>query len=833
MHDALFDCGLTTEDSVAIPLSGVEVKCDITGRAAKLKVRQRFFNGGDKPVEAVYRFPLPESSSVCGFRAVIGDRVFKGGIEERNEAFKIYDEALSKGHGAYLLDEERPNIFTLSLGNLNPKNSAIIEIDYVMLLDANGSEVRFLLPTTISPRYVPENISGKDGIPVEHILHPVYDPEVPYGLSIHLDIHGREQIAAIESPSHSIITQFSQDPIAVEFSAQTAAMDRDFILNIHYVEEFQNRAFYWAEGNDKFVQLDFSPKLDSSDNAGNGNVPEIIFVLDCSGSMQGSSITEAKRVLDVFLKGLAKETYFNIYRFGSTFTKLFRTSEPYDKKTLKKAVDFLSAVDADLGGTEMLSPLYDIYGTAAKHGNHRSILLITDGEVANEEEISGMVKRQSDGTSLFTVGIGYGPNEYLIKQLARASGGASECIAPGERIEPKVLRLFKKVTSGRLDNFRIQWGTDVDQAPTRAIAYNGEPISIFAKLEDSMTRSNKIKICGDLMHRRWEWLVDINIVQGTDIPVPLLWARERIRELEEGTIDTAGSKQLERKDKSIKEKIVTLSKKYSLISRESSFVVVEKRPDSRKTSGEVVFTKIPVLLTKNWHGDMPWSRSVGMHGASSIRPDDLKRVLASAQQSVMLADRRLLHCIPRSYALDNQGKIKGPVAFHGFRLDVDTKIMHSVLGINSTFHEKKRYGVVDTTKEQRPHGVVAIPHKDLVMYDILASQQAGGGFAIDITLADTLGLSFANLQSIAQKIKTKGKSNNWILLSTAIILYVLEKEFSKQRSSWDNVIQKSKKWFEIEVVRVKPSVEGEPLSKWVKKYVDKTSIELKTRLRIG
>lgn len=799
--------GLLTKDSVAIPLTGVEVKGDITGRAAKVKVKQCFINREDKAVEAVYKFPLPENSSVCGFKAVIGERVWEGEIEDRDEAFKIYDEALAKGHGAYLLDEERPNIFTLSLGNLNPHNSAIIEIDYVMLLDTNGSEVRFLLPTTISPRYIPQNMKDEEGIPIQDIIHPVYADKVPYGLSICLDIHGRGEIAAIDSPSHSITTRFNEDPIKVELSVQTVAMDRDFILTIRYIKEFQNRAFYWIKKDEKFVQLDFSPALEAYNTEGD-HTREIIFVLDCSGSMNGSSIEEAKSALVVFLRGMEKGMHFNICRFGSTFEKLFKTSKPYTEEHLETAVKYLSKVEADLGGTEVLLPLREIYQNGAKQGNHRSIVLITDGEIGNEEEVFCLVQAQANGTSLFTVGIGYGPNEYLIKQLARGSGGASESIAPGERIGPKVLRLFKKVVGGRIDNFTIQWSTEVEQTPGIPVVYGGETITILARVENDVAPADKLKISGDFMNSRREWLVDVKPVQGADIPVSLLWAREKIRELEDGSIDVVGSKQIERKEKSTKEKIITLSKKYSLISRETSYVAVEKRPDAQKTSGEVVFRKIPVMLTKDWHGGF----TRGVHG-----------VVALPRPSSQLGSN--------------------PVGLHGFRLDVGSHILHSIprqysLDSQETDKPKDLHRIAPHMKTKRafllshmrkPVSHKIIPTSQDLLFSILSSQRAEGGFAIDKTLVEFMGVSFADLKKIAKKINSKRAVDNWILLLTAVVLCVLEKKFSGVCLMWESVIQKSKRWYEAEVSRVEPSIAGMPLLEWVSNYLDKKHVELKVK----
>ena len=147
--------GLVSADGEPVPLAGVDVKAVLVGRGARVTLGQRFVNTEKHPIEAVYKFPLPEGGAVCGFRVRIGDRVIESEIAERDDAFRRYDEALTLGHGAYLLDEERPNVYTLSVGNLEPGMEATAEVTFVGLLESSGSRVRFFLPTTISPRYVP------------------------------------------------------------------------------------------------------------------------------------------------------------------------------------------------------------------------------------------------------------------------------------------------------------------------------------------------------------------------------------------------------------------------------------------------------------------------------------------------------------------------------------------------------------------------------------------------------------------------------------------------------------------------------------------------------
>src|SRR5512139_3916232 len=112
--------GLLAQDAAPVPLLGVSVRGEILGRGAKLRLSQRYQNREKKPIEAVYKFPLPEGAAICGFWARIDGRSIQGMVEEREEAFRRYDEALQQGHGAQLLDQERPNLFTLSVGNLKP-----------------------------------------------------------------------------------------------------------------------------------------------------------------------------------------------------------------------------------------------------------------------------------------------------------------------------------------------------------------------------------------------------------------------------------------------------------------------------------------------------------------------------------------------------------------------------------------------------------------------------------------------------------------------------------------------------------------------------------------
>ncbi|MDD5703309.1 MAG: VIT domain-containing protein [Dehalococcoidales bacterium] len=737
-----------------------------------MNIHQRFFNNEPKALEVVYKFPLPESSSICGFKITIGERTIQGEIEERQNAFKLYDEALSRGDGAFLLDQERPNIFTLSLGNINPGVSVSAEIDYVTLLDAHNTEARFFLPTTISPRYLPPDMKDHNGIPVDEYVNPPLALDVSYGLKILLDIQGRDNIKSLDSPSHHVATSFVDNSIRVELTSENTAMDRDFVLNIRYQKNFETAGYLYRKDESSYIQVDFSPKPCSKSSRKDSPSEEIIFVLDCSGSMTGSSIIEAKRALEILIRDLETGTRFNIYRFGSTFSSLFNTSLSYDAQTRDAALKYLSNVNADLGGTEILAPLQAIQ--RSQHDETiSSVILLTDGQVGNEEQIIDLVRARNGRMRMFTVGIGNGPNEYFIKQLAKISGGASELIAPNERIEPGVLRLFSKVSfAGSIQDFKVNWGTTVIPARVPTVAYGGETISMFAKVENNQALPKKVILSGIVNKSSQEWVASITQIDADNSPLPSLWARSKILELEESETTTVGSKQYHRKEGKVKQAIVDISQEYGIISRETSFVAVERRLDAERTTGEVVLRKVPVMLT---------------HGWGALR----ERVMIS-----QTADNT-----------DTLLQLQQNSLRHGYQ---------PLFAYTPFFPTHARRPQISYRGGHGPSIQLCSPSEDKLLH-ILSLQKADGGFEYDETLSRSMMFEPAILcYLVADCLETKGESDKLLLLFTAVVLAVLDKQYTYYRKVlWRKAVQKSRTWLKDQIRKYKPTINGKKLEDWV------------------
>src|SRR5262245_22445503 len=224
--------GLFTTQALAVPLSGVSVDAEISSFCARVAVTQRYVNHESDPIEAVYLFPLDEGAAVCGFEAIVDGTLVVGEVKERDEAFRLYDDAMDRGDGAFLLDEERPDVFQASIGNLPPGKEVLVRLTYVTELAVAGSGLRFSIPTTVSPRFAPAEDQRGVGRPDADTLNPPLLWKVPYGMSIAVRLVMGGTISRIESPSHPVSVEVDANRATVTLSQREAALDRDFVLSV-------------------------------------------------------------------------------------------------------------------------------------------------------------------------------------------------------------------------------------------------------------------------------------------------------------------------------------------------------------------------------------------------------------------------------------------------------------------------------------------------------------------------------------------------------------------------------------------------------------------------
>ena len=758
--------GLLTTESAPVPLTGVVVDAEISSFCARVSVTQRYVNTETAPIEAVYVFPLDEGAAICGFEAIIDGTLVVGEVKEREEAFRNYDDAMEQGHGAFLLDEERPDIFQASVGNLPPGKEVLLRLTYVTELAVEGTGLRFAIPTTVSPRYAPAQDQAGIGRPDSEALNPPVAWRVPYGLDLSVRLAMAGAITRVESPSHPVAVSMAGNEATVTLSQREASLDRDFVLAVEATGLDSPRA--WIERDDdggESIAVAFAPKLPET------SIPaEVIFLVDRSGSMEGISIEEVRNALQLCLRSITAGCRFNIIGFGTSRQALFGESKPYDEQSLAEASAHVAAMAADLGGTELLPALELALAGRRSSGLPRQIVVLTDGEVTNTDAVIALAKQHASEARVFTFGIGAGSSHHLVKGLARAGGGVAEFIYPGERIEPKVVRLVGRLLSPSLTNVHIGWaGLAVTQAPsTVPQVFAGGRLLVYglAKRQGAVGGPAKVRLTADSPAGAVSFEVPVDPARAAvGRTVATLAARARIRELEESPewAATRGSRQVHRKPNAATSEIITLAIKYGLMSRETSYVAIERR--EAPVAGNVQLRRVPTMLTDGWGG----VRAAGIFGRA-MRPG----LIPAAHPQMFLR-------------LPEPGAARARA-----HLDTSADFLDSAfLRVEPSMPPRAEPPSGTRARSNRN----AAPAPPPAMHALVALQRADGSWDLTAELADIIGRPLNDLESMFSGT-TGDEENARRAWATALALVWLRTHARDMEDEWKLLSAKGRKWLD-------------------------------------
>lgn len=755
----------------SVPLTGVRIDVEARGVASAVTVAQRYVNREKVPVEAVYSFPLEEQAAVFGFEALVGDQRVMGEVMEKDKAFDEYDQAMAEGSGAYLLDQDRPNLFTASIGNLLPGQQAVVTVKYVTRLERLGDQVRLKVPTTVAPRYIPEQqLREMDPSEFDHLNPPTVPGGVPYGLALKVSFHGASRVTSVECPSHPVRVSTKGKKATVELSGPDVQLDRDIVVTFT-MKDAGETALYVARDDcgDSILMLDVLPPRDAH------RAPvEAVFLIDRSGSMDGSSIAQARAALLLALSSLHEGDRFNVVGFGSHVQSVFEGAVRYDDESLSVARRAVEAWDADLGGTEIMTPLRQILEAPAAELPRR-MLVLTDGEVANEDACLALAELHPE-TAIFTIGVGYGASDHLVRGLARAGNGQAEFVHPGERIESALMRQMARLTTAGLLDPHMDWGAlepDLVAPAQLPPLYPGTPLTVFARvpasrrvgagdpqlsLEDSSGHAGVALTAtgaeGAVRLSATASLADA----AADAAIPRLFAREAIRDLEEGRAGAAarGSQQRDRREARVKDAIVALATRYTLMSSHTSFVGVEQREgESSADLPPAELRRIPVALLADWHGS---ARIMGQALGQSM-PLRASRACETVDFASM----------PDSWSCD----FSGDSELGAFSEDGIGSRRNEILGC--------RPPSADTDDEIMP----------ILM--LVRHQRADGSWPLDDGLFDLYSVPDHRVSDVATALRgAVGASDD--ATATALAVYILRRRFADLSQRWQPTAEKAEAW---------------------------------------
>jgi Ca-activated chloride channel family protein len=643
----------------------MDVEARIVGLDAVVNVCQRFHNPTRHVAEVTYIFPLPARAAVSSFAATLGGRRILGTLRERQVAREIYDDAIATGHAAAIVEEERPEVFTARVGNLAPGEEATVELTLVHRLVVEDAEATFRFPLVVAPRYVAgsptEGRPVGDGTALDTDIVPdasrVTPPTLLRGcpspvalsLAVVVDPAGL-QLSDLRCSLHALAegapeggSGFSE-PVRVELVAGSA-LDRDFLLRMRLgtidldtaavlvpdgIDEFGHRPR--VDGDGTFL-VTIVPPLPGEDDRRVESPTDVVVVLDRSGSMGGWKIVAARRAAGRIVDALATSDRFGVLAFDNTiecFEPLGGAAQglqlhPATDANRYRAVEFLARLEAR-GGTELDAALSAALAVAAGSGRPTVVVLVTDGQVADEDRLVTTAERAGAHVRIHCVGIDQAVNGGLLERLSRLGHGHCELVETEDRLDEVLVALHRRIKSPVLSDLSVV-GDGLDIVPGTLTpagivdGYFGLPVEITGRYRGT----GSIVVRGTLGDGR-SFEHRLQPLQSSVVALGAIWGRSRIRDLEDAYAAHG--------DESLAATLVLTSLATGVLCRHTAFVAVDER---ERVPIEVSTVRMiqPVPSPSGWAGGGQAA------AASRRRPSPARAHTVSAAGAYPMASRRM------------------------------------------------------------------------------------------------------------------------------------------------------------------------------------------------
>ena len=586
------------EKEVPLPLKHTDVKASISGYVATVDVTQAYHNPYDSKIEAVYVFPLPDNAAVNEFLMTVGERRIRGIIREREEAEKIYAEARRQGYVASLLTQERPNIFTQSVANIEPGEDIDINIKYFNTLAYRDGAYEFVFPMVVGPRFNPPgSTQGVGAVPRGQQGASGQSTEVQYlkpgersghDIALSVSIDAGVAIKQIKSSSHVIhVDQRSSQLAEVSLSNRDSIPNKDFVLRYTVAgSRIESGILTHQDKRGGYFTLMLYPpaELRSLER----HAMEMIFVLDCSGSMNGQPIIQAKKAIERSLKHLRPDDTFQIIRFSNNASQLGPTPLKASGVNVRKGLAYLESLKGS-GGTMMIEGIKAALDFPHDENRLRFVCFMTDGYIGNEAEILAEVHKRLGASRIFSFGVGSSPNRYLLDRMASIGNGAAAYLGLQDSAAEVMDGFFQQISHPAMIDLEVDWGgmQVSDVYPSRVPdLFVGRPVTLTGRFNGNGNAT--VRVRGKAGNATRELLIPATFGNESDTHtgLPLVWARHKIADL--------ANRATYERNPDLHGQIKETALEYGLMSAYTSFVAVDSLTKTEGTHGTTVAVPVPV-----------------------------------------------------------------------------------------------------------------------------------------------------------------------------------------------------------------------------------------------
>ena len=581
-----------------VPLEHTEVQANVRGYLATVDLRQKFHNPYAEKIEAIYVFPLPDDAAVREFVLVIGERQIRGIVRDKEEAQRIYKQARDQGYRAALLDQARPNVFEQAVANIEPGRSIDVQLRYFHTLVYGSDGYEFVFPMVVGPRYnppgwqqgigaSPAGAPGSSGQPTEVAYLPP-ETQSAADLSLCVDVDAGLPLQSVTSPSHQIeLARPTASQATVKLAGGSTIPNRDFVLRLLPAGSGCRAAMLThTDQSGGYLTLLLQPPTELS--ALPRRPLELVFVVDCSGSMEGAPLRQCQAAVQMALTQLTPADSFQIIRFGNTAECMSKAPLPATPQNVACGNAHVQGLRAG-GGTEMLAGMHAALDGARDPERTRFVAFLTDGFIGNECEVFDVVRQRLGPSRVFSLGVGSSVNRYLLEGIARLGRGAVGYLLHDEVPGRAVAQLFERIGHPALADLEIDWGgASVSEVfPARLPdLYVGRPVVLTARFSGEAPANVRIRGCIGGGAVEFPVPPSAWIANDATAALPAVWARKKIQSLSDfaEVEGRAGSPAAVRE----------LALAYGLMSAFTSFVAVDA---SERTAGDHgVTVQVPVPM---------------------------------------------------------------------------------------------------------------------------------------------------------------------------------------------------------------------------------------------
>jgi Ca-activated chloride channel family protein len=585
---------------VPMPLKHTDVRTSVSGYIGAVDVLQQFHNPYSSKIEAVYVFPLPHNAAVNEFIMTIGERRIRGIIRERKEAEQIYREAKRQGYVASLLTEERPNIFAQSVANIEPGKQIDVNIQYFHTLAYQDGWYEFVFPMAVGPRFNPPGMTtgvgavarGRGGISAQTTEVQYLDPgeRTTHDISLSVEIDAGVAIEAFACKTHQVNHETpAPEKLVVSLSPTDRLPNRDFVLR-YRVAGGQIKSSLLAHRHEKdtsgyFTLMLYPPKELS---ALKRQPLELVFVLDCSGSMSGRPIAQAKQAVERGLSLLEPGDSFQLINFSIRAGRLGSKPLEATEENIQRGLQYLASVQGE-GGTMMIEGIKAALDFPHDPQRLRFVCFLTDGYIGNETEILAAIHHRLGPSRIFSFGIGSAVNRYLIEQMAVVGRGAVAYLGSREEAAPIMEDFFKRISHPAMADLSVDWGgLQVAEVFPRELPdlFVGRPVILTGRFKGGADATVRVSGTAAGEPVRLQLPVETLDTASAQRALPAVWARLKIADL-------ANQAALE-PNVALPDQIKRVALDYGLMSAYTAFVAVDSTRRTEGNHGTTVPVAVPV-----------------------------------------------------------------------------------------------------------------------------------------------------------------------------------------------------------------------------------------------